>query len=302
MSITVDGKVVSYGKQEWGDVPSGGFVPYTYIPHIRVGQFYGESLLKGKQPLAEEVNARYSDLGDTVAESARQLPSVSNVKHLQVIRLSNAGLAFVNLGKTMPGHPDPAIYYPQSVQANQASTQYAATLLSIARTEAYTPPIVYGWDEGSQRSALTLALRMIPLVVHIRQERTNWTAGLNKTDEHILRVATAYKLGDITEDDLKAMRIWQSWSPILPRGREQLINELIVRLNSNAISPSEALDKFGDVRDTSGELGLIKEWMEYKSELAQSQQRNPFGGTGGMGEQAGLNRPHTPTANIKTEE
>ena len=39
---------------------------------------------------------------------------------------------------------------------------------------------VYGVDEGSQRSGMTLVLRMLPLVVHIRQERTLQTAGLDQ--------------------------------------------------------------------------------------------------------------------------
>ena len=302
VSITVDGKPAKFGELTFDDAKNGGFVPYTYIPHIRVGRFYGESLLYMKQPLAEEVNARMADLGDTIAETARQIPAVSNVKHLQTIRLSNSGLSFVNLGKTMPGHPDPAIVYPQVSGTNQASAKYASDLLSIARVQAYTPPICYGWDEGSQRSALTLALRMIPLIVHIRQERTNWTAGLNQVDEHVLRIAAAHKLGGIEVKDIMNLRIWQQWSPILPRGREQLINELILRLNSDAISPEQALDKFGDVRDTVGELGLIKQWMEYKAELAQSQQANPFGGAGSMGEQSGLSRPSKPSASVSQEE
>ena len=48
---------------------------------------------------------------------------------------------------------------------------------------------VYGVDEGSQRSGMTLVLRMLPLVVHIRQERTLQTAGLDQVARMILAIA-----------------------------------------------------------------------------------------------------------------
>ena len=48
---------------------------------------------------------------------------------------------------------------------------------------------VYGVDEGSQRSGMTLVLRMLPLVVHIRQERTLQTAGLDQVARMILVIA-----------------------------------------------------------------------------------------------------------------
>jgi hypothetical protein len=72
------------------------------------------------------------------------------------------------------------IVYPTDTQPSTATVQWATDLLSIARTEAYTPPVCYGVDEGSQRSGMTLVLRMLPLVVHVRQERTLMTAGLNQ--------------------------------------------------------------------------------------------------------------------------
>jgi len=52
--------------------------PYTYIPHIRAGEFYGISLLEGKMGLAEEINEPLADVGDIVSENARLLPAIAN--------------------------------------------------------------------------------------------------------------------------------------------------------------------------------------------------------------------------------
>jgi len=291
--ITVNGKVISWGGAKQSGKPIGGFVPYTYIPHIRAGEFYGISLLKDKQQLAEEVNARFADLGDIIGDSARNtIPSISNCMQPAVLRLG-FGITVLDLGNTMPGQESPRIHYPASVQANSASTQYASDLLSVARVEAYTPPICYGLDEGSQRSALTLALRMIPLVVHIRQERTLWTTGLTQIARQILTIAAEKGLLPISLKQIRKFRIWQEWAPILPRGREQLVNEMIVRMNAGLISPPAALTRLADTHDMKSEMNLIREWLEYQAALGP-QPGSPFSGTGSMGEQAGLSRPTPP--------
>lgn len=292
--ITVDSEVVTWGGVKQTGKPIGGMVPYTYIPHVRAGEFYGISLLKGKQQLAEEVNARYADLGDIIGDSARNtLPAVSNSMQPSVLRLGH-GVTLMDLGNTMPGQDAPKIHYPASIQATSASTQYASDLLSTARVEAYTPPICYGLDEGSQRSALTLALRMIPLVVHIRQERTLWTTGLSQVARQILTIAAEKDLIPIDLKGIRKFRIWQEWAPILPRGREQLVNEMIVRLNAGLISPDSALTRLADTHDMESEMNLIREWLEYQAEIGLLG-KSPFSGTGSMGEQAGMSRPKPPS-------
>ena len=61
--------------------------------------------------------------------------------------------------------------------------------------------MLYGVDEGSQRSALTLVLRVLSLVVHIRQERTLWTAGLGQVAQVIMTVAPEKDIEAVRPDD-----------------------------------------------------------------------------------------------------
>ena len=295
--ITVDGQVINWNGHSLQGTPIGRRVPYVYIPHMRAGEFYGISLLAGKDEIAKEINERYADVGDIVSENARALPTVRNAKKISTRRLSY-GVTLLDLGQGIPGMDAPDITYPSGIQTNQSTVNWAMELLTIARTEAYTPPVVFGTDEGSQRSALTLALRMMPLLVHIRQERTLWTSGLNQLGRTILLICAEKGIGGVTHQDLRNIRIWQEGAPIMPRDHDQLVNELILRLNAGLVSPESALDRLGDVRDTETELNLIKAWMEYVASL-KAPQTNPFGGAGSQGEQAGLSRPTQPTANLE---
>ena len=298
--ITVGGKTITWNGVLQSGKPAGGIVPYTYIPHIRVGQFYGRSLLEGKQALAEEVNSRMADLGDVVADAAGQIPAIWNTRSPSIRRVGRAS-PLLDLGNTIPGMSEPGISYPSGSRTNTAMTSYVSELINTARIEAYTPPVCYGIDEGSQRSALTLALRMIPLIVHIRQERSLWTDGLNQIARHILLIAAEQGIEGLKPEDVARVRIWQDWAPILPRDRDQEVNELILRLNSNLVSVETALSRLGDVRDIKTEMNLIKEWMEYRASLESQGGGNPFAGAGSMGEQSGLLRPVTPQPSLKEE-
>ncbi len=305
---TVDGK-----QAKWRGTPMKGkslacpeySTPYVYIPHIRVGQFYGTSLLKHKMGLAREVNDRTADVGDLISETARQLPMITNVRKMAIRRMAH-GVVLMDAGEQPPGAPEPNIIYPPANGgATSPTVQWASDLMGMARTEAYTPPICYGLDEGSQRSALTLALRMIPMVVHIRQERGFWATGLEKLDRMILKLAAERNIWDVTPEMIKDTRIWQEWAPILPRDHDNLVNNLLMSLNSNAISPQTAIERLGEARDTELELNLIKEWLEFQ---AKTEAQGMMGmqdptqgrkGTSSRGQQANAANPSAPKVTSK---
>jgi hypothetical protein len=112
-------------------VPLGKRVPYTYIPHIRAGEFYGISLLEGKMRLAEEINERLADVGDIVSENARLLPAIANTHKVGITRLGY-GTSFINLGTTAPGMDKPEIIYATGVRPENSVVTWAKDLLNIA--------------------------------------------------------------------------------------------------------------------------------------------------------------------------
>ncbi len=56
------------------------------------------------------------------------------------------------------------------------------------------------------------------------------------------------RVGGISEDHLD-MRVRQEWAPILPKDREQFINELTNRVSVNLGSLEHLLEMTGDVED-----------------------------------------------------
>ena len=298
--IVVDGQTAIWKGVNLEGKPIGQRVPYTYIPHIRAGEFYGTSLLENKKNLAAEVNERFADVGDIISENARLLPAIRNTNRVGIKELGS-GVTVIDLGKQVGQTGEPDIVYPSGTGSGDSSVKWAMELLNQARTEAFTPPVVYGADEGSQRSALTLAFRMLPLLVHIRQERTMWQAGLNEIARMILTIAAEKRIGGVKPEDLKNIRIWQEWAPIMPRDREMMVNELIMLHEAGLKSPEAALQQLGDVKDMKTELNLIKAWQEQKAKLEAMAQPDPFKGSGGKGQQAGLPRTSKPSPSLKKE-
>ncbi len=287
-------------KWEGQGPPLLGCIPFTYIPHIRDGGFYGRSLFHNMYGLAEGVNERYADIGDKIADDARQIPWVANCRN-PAVRDLGKGVLIGDLGSTQPGQDEPRMYWPGHTGVTTAATKWASDLLTLARTEASTPPIVYGQDEGSQRSALTLALRMIPLIKHINAERTHWSRGLSELSHRILRLCAAKNIAGITHAEVQGLRIWPEWAPILPRDAESDLNRIILRLNNGLITPEQALIAMQDVRNVKVALELIKKHLEWKATLGR-QSENPFGGAGSDGEQAQASRPIEPQVNLKEKE
>lgn len=303
--ISIGGEIVKWNGLLMEGTPLGGFVPYTYIPHPpRFGGFYGESLLKDKLGLSQEINARMSDIGDIIAEEARRIPAVANANKLSVKRVSGQ-LYVLDTGPTLPGQDAPQVWWPSNAAATSSSSiEYVSNLINTSRLEAYTPPIVYGLDEGSQRSALTLALRMIPLVAHIRDERTYWATAMTQINRQLLVIAAEKGIGGITMDMVRRARIHHQWSPMLPRDAEQELNQILLRLQANVLSPETAMQMLGDIQDIRGERNLILQWMkdvaEAQSGPISAAENTPKGGS--MGEQSGMSKPQRPQANINAEE
>jgi len=291
--ITIDGQAITWAgiRQEGRTI--GGMVPYVYIPHIRVGDFYGISLLEGKDLLAREINDRYADVGDIVAENARMLPAVWGTNRPTVRHLAG-GFSLLDLGMPAPGRPEPGIAFPSgSIQVNEPTARWSQDLLVLGWISAFVPPVVFGLDEGSQRSALTLSLRMVPLISHIRKERAYWNTGLTQIARLILTIGAEKGLIDIDAGQIRRLRFWHEWGPILPRDAQQLINDLILLSRANLISPKNAIQRLRMTHDVDAEMEQIREWMEYEASLRQPPQNEGMG-AGSMGELAGYDFPQEP--------
>ena len=134
--------------------------------------------------------------------------------------------------------------------------------------------MAYGVDEGSQRSALTLAFRMWPTTSFTRDTRATHTGGyasLNRKAMIIHRVK-AGKERRITDAHL-TYTLMTIWPPIIPRDREQMVSENILLVQAQLRSPETALQNLGDIDDIDAEMERIKKWQDYLATLQQEQEQ-----------------------------
>lgn len=280
-SITVDGKPASItrylgkspvqiplsGKHNWG------IVPFVYIPHEVVGQFYGVPIVQELVNLLKEYNGRVADVGDAVRNSIERLIVLTNADPGDLkIKNLDAGIRVIATGREMSGTQGKRVDLVGSIDLPRGTAEYIEFLKKQVWHSMFTPAVAYGEDEGSQRSALTLAFRMWPLTSHIRSERSLWTEGWRVITDYILRILRNKQTGDygdlaegtpwrVTDDHLGHM-ISMDWAPMIPRDRESEMNQLILRHQDEQLSTYGAMEKAGDIQDIDAELERIRSEKE----------------------------------------
>jgi hypothetical protein len=267
-----------------------GFVPFVYIPHIRYGGFYGDSLIRDSvKGLCRELNARLADAGDAVSDDTHSYGVMANTRGMpQVVEIA-PGFRVVNLGMTqniVGGEAEPKLEFPSKPKVSEPALKLNDILYDQFRREVYVPAVADGEDEGSQRSSLTLTTRMWPLISHVKQERTFWSTGLRAVNRMALKMMAVKGLQGITPEHAR-MRLSSKWFPVLPRDREMLINELSVRAAANIGSLEHLLELAGDVENVPQEMERIQQWLEFVAGLkpvtpvtgnAQTAKKMPTGG------------------------
>jgi hypothetical protein len=217
------------------------------------------------------------------------------------------GLNVVNLLGTpnISGQePSPDIFELKKASASTPMQGLVDQLYDQYRRDAFIPKVADGEDEGSQRSGLTLAMRMLPLVWHTNIERVFWTTGMNLLNRMVLKMCAIKGEAGITIRHA-ALRVKQEWSPVLPRDQEMLVNEIATLMAAKAMSPERAIEMQG-VDDIQGEQDAILDfWEEMEKRLAKVQAEfapppQPFGQSKG-GTTKSNSAPTSATAKKSTE-
>jgi hypothetical protein len=251
--ITVDGKEAFWdrghhfpmsGSNPYRDPTTGrNVIPFEYFPRDRAGRFYGIPLGKNMLGLQDEYNLRQADLGDATMEASHKYMFKRNAP--QASKLSRPRHGVLNeLGVGKPGPDKPDVFTVAAGEAPEASVKHASSVKGDARSSAYTPPVAYGEDEGSQRSALTLAFRMWPLTQSVRTTRGYWTDSFYRLHRKIIIVATVPgdNYGYNLEPRHVNYRFVPVWSPMIPRDREGLVTEVNTRKANGLISVYRAVE------------------------------------------------------------
>jgi hypothetical protein len=268
-----------------------GFVPICYIPHVRTDDFYGETLVtENVIGIVEELNKRLADYGDAVSDDSHRYYVIKNSSGRPDVYEVAPGVRAIHLtaNPQITGRElDPDMTTLGEKSASESMQGLTEELYKNFRREAFIPAVADGEDEGSQRSAQTLAMRMWPLLSHTSMERIYWGDGLAMVDHMLLEMGLNRNV-DLPET-VRDMRIERRWAPMLPVDREVFINELVNRASVHLGSTEHLLSLLDDIEDPAGEWEAIKNQMkEMATEEAKIQKTlmpegNPQGGTAPKG-------------------
>jgi len=292
VSIYMNGEILDWEGVHWDEVEHDwGRIPFFYIPRERAGGFYGYSIVDDLKGLAREINARLADMGDVIAENAHRVWFVRNVG--PTVRTRNVGgKTMIDLGTQAPGVSNlPEAFMQDPPDIPTTLGDYPEVLHEQFGRDGFLPAVAEGKDEGSQRSALTLAFRMWPLTSKARAIRTYWTNALNRMNRTIAEMGIKRKQLKVPVTVLDEVQWLCEWSPMIPRDREQLVNEAVLAVSTGFMAPLTAIRILGQVTDPIAEYEAIREHKEWESEL---QAQNAM--------QDNLAKPTTPKATSGVDE
>ncbi len=249
-----------------GDVPLEGknvfgIVPIVYIPHIRTNGFYGDSMITDTvKGIIKELNLRMADIGDAIAEDSHSLTYIKNVRGSVQVKKLGGSLTVYDLGSRQSigtSEPDPGMESLQRQSASSPMIDFSEKLMQAYRREVNHPAVADGEDEGSQRSALTLTTRMWPLLSHVKMERQNFTDGFRVLFGIVLKMMAIKNIEGVTEADTD-VNIFVSWSPMLNKDREALLQEIAIRREHQVGSQRHMIELLEDVQDIDDEISMIQ--------------------------------------------
>lgn len=241
-----------------------GFVPLVYIPHLRIGAFNGINAFDHLKGIVKEINLRFADYGDAVNDDSHSTIGMRNVSGSPQAKTIANGLEVIDLGSSASITGDeaqPDLFEIAKQRASSAMKDLLGELIDEYRRDSFVPAVAEGEDEGSQRSALTLATRFWPLTSHSGMERVFFSAGLDVFNSYLLQMMSAKGLGNITPKHCM-MRMKQQWAPMLPRDREAEVQEMQTRSQESIASIEHLMDMARDIDDPETERKNIIAWQE----------------------------------------
>jgi len=262
-----------------------GFVPFVYVPHIRGTNFWGESLIVPAIGLVREMNERFANLGDAVNLDSNLLIAIRNSSSPKMRKLG-ANLHVVDLGSYMGTGQGGSALAPDMFEVRSSSTRTSQAMRDIVRDiwdtimrVTFTPPIAFGEDEGSQRSALTLETRFWPLISHADGERMAIETAFHQLFVMGLRMLESK--GSSVPEEFRPPKGWLpedigfSWAEQLPRDTETMMHVLVQRAQENLGSLEHLIGLLPDVDNPKAEIEKIFSELERLAEIeAKSKRRD----------------------------
>ena len=257
---TVNGILIKNGNglNPWG------IVPVVYIPRLRLEAFFGLPLPEDLYGLQDELNTRLADVGDKIADNAHPIRWVKNYRGNVKKDLIIDSDVIWDLGFSPPGQEGPEVGVLKSEPEPASTFEFMNFLVEMTRFASSTSPVAFGIDEGSQRSGVTLEVRLWPMLMQARVSRVYLKWGMVAINNLILKMVQAS--GIVIDPVVFSHLVKPVMAPLVPRDVQQVIEEISQRAAHDLISPEETVAMTGVRAGTSeDEVGRIRQWLTDRS-------------------------------------
>lgn len=287
--ITVDGVPARWpdGSEMKGpnpffdDVLGLPVIPYVYVPRMRIGEYYGESLVPGLIGPQNELNNNLAHLIEGLADAMHQQPWVRN-RPKGTKDFHNDRSKWLDLGMPQMGAKEPEVGRLDGAELTEPMISLVTEeLVKLAREHVNLPDIAFGRTDASVRSALTMAFMLKPVTDVGAYYRMNASRGMKQLGYVSLVIANSkQKLGgsingveNILGTPIKPQMVEAilmghktNWPPMLPDDRAELVNEIVQRLSAGVISVETAIRRLDGSDELQEELDRIEEDTERKKQ------------------------------------
>jgi hypothetical protein len=252
--------------QAYSGINPYGFVPFVFIPRIRSTHWWGDSLIEDIIPTQDELNMRIADMGEAINYNAHpvkwglNLPKSFNSKNFPI-----GPNVLWDLGRVIGPSPEPKVGI---LEANNpipdGAWNFITFLYDWTTTSSFAPPVVLGGDAGgTQRSGITVELRMWPLVRAIRRSRSYMTTGLMRAIRYSAMILRQKNIDRVPKRALERLidgSLMPRYAPVLPRDQASIVDEITKDLSNPVptISLETAVKKLGY---GTGEVERIKDMI-----------------------------------------
>ena len=271
------------GKNEYIHPKTGlGVIPFVYVPRLRDGQFFGDSLAYSLEGIQRELNKTLADYGDALTRGAHPPfgisdyhgPSGKDKEKQGVILIPKHGA--LNMGMTPAGRTPSKVHEFPPPDVPPETGNFTDRLLTLSEVASGLTPAARGAVSAS-KSGVAMAMELLPTTNAVGWERSHWTsavAGLQGINE-IAEVIWLNKgkgisnLPSISPGMLDHLQ-YLDYRPVVPRDHTEIIDEVVRLATAKAVSPQEWLRRLGDVPDLDEEFVNLVSWLVFtmKAEAA----------------------------------
>ena len=265
-----------------------GVIPFEYIPRVRSTHWWGDSLTEDLTRVQDELNLRLADLGEAVNYNTHPTRWGINLKRAFNSKNYPIGSNYLwDLGKHFKDQPAPEVGILEAQNPIPSGTfDYIKFLYDWGRTSVMAPPIVFGEEEGGQRSGTTLEIRMWPMIKAVRRSRSYLGDGVKRAMMKSALILKQKKLGsEYALERLVRQELDPVFPPIMPRDQAKIVDEIVKRMVTvpPSISLETAVKKLGD---GTAEVERINKMLNdddlYQRDPGQ-QEEEPAGADGATG-------------------